>query len=386
MNSNIIETLPTQRSLLPQRTLIARQLQTKQNNMPLDSTERRQYRENEYSYAPAPAPIPQYQQPVPPGTVVPMELAPQPHVNDNVDMQKVCCYSWIFAIVFIIITLVVVIPVTLSFGYVNYDQIAFVQDNYGSVDTSSVKTNGRYLIGPTYKMVLFPATYQHISYITQVFTNDGYQIDIETSFFYRLNPNTLSSTYNIFSNNYESRIISNSKSIIKNAVTQYGIDDYIQRRQDLEYILGSLLQQSLYRDIYVDVPQKYFRILSIRADALIATSLISAIQKQNNIIQQNQQAVNIIDADTRQLVAEIIAQADLILAYAQTQANQIIKISENTLINQINAARSAGFEIIFSALNITDSNIKDEFVKVLAYIDANNSKIVPIGNNIILNV
>ena len=306
--------------------------------------------------------------------------------NEPIIWGKTCLYGWIGIISFVIVALVIIIPVTLSFGYVKYNQVAFVQDRYGTVDTSSVKTNGRYLIGPTYKMVLFPATYQYIDYTTQVFTNDGYQIDIESSFFYKININTLASTYNTYSTNYESRIISNSKSIIKNAVIQYTIDDYVQRRQEIEIILGNLLEQQLYRDIYVDVPQRYFKILSISADALIANSLISAIQKQNNIIQQNQQQVSIINADTNQLVAGINAQANLILAYAQTQADQIVQISQNTLTNQINAARGTGINLIFKTLNISDPQIKDELVRILAYIDSNNSKVIPSGSNFILNV
>jgi hypothetical protein len=306
--------------------------------------------------------------------------------NEPINEKKVWCYTITLGIIIPIIILIIVIPTILSFGYINYTQCGFVQDIYGVVDTSKVLPYGRYLIGPTKKIITFDALYNHVDLITQVFTDDGYQITIEISFWYKINSNTLAQTYNTYSTNYPYRILSIAQSLIKNNVTGYKIHDYIQRRENIEYSLGTLLQNKLFNDVFVDVPKRYFRILSIKADALFANSLISAIQQQNNSIQQNQQLVSVINADTIQMVAEINANANLILEYADTEAKQIVQISQNTLINKINEARSDGIELIIKTLNISNPTIKDELIKILAYIDANSTQIVPLGNNIILNI
>ena len=306
-------------------------------------------------------------------------------MNMNFGEAIVKYYCQIISIMLLLI--LIITTVACSYNYIDYNQMSFVQNRLGSVDTSRVYTNGRYFLTLDKFFVNFPSTYQHIVYTTPVFTDIGLQFDLEISFYYKLKPNKLGATYNLYSKNYESRIINIAKTTIKNEAIQYTINDYIRKRHDIEIKLGSVLQSTLDEMVGVDVPQKYFRLLTINMpNTLITTSLESAIELQNNQIQQYKQEVSVIKADTQKMVSEIIAHANQIIAYANTTANKIILSSEIILSNQINTARAIGIESVFDGLNITDSNIKTEFVRIFAYIDSNNSKIIQTSNNFILNL
>jgi len=305
----------------------------------------------------------------------------------NMDFGEAIIKYYCHIITVILISILIITTVACSYNYIDYNQMSFVQNRLGSVDTSRVYTNGRYFLTLDKFFVNFPSTYQHIVYTTPVFTDIGLQFDLEISFYYKLKPNKLGSTYNLYSKNYESRIINIAKTTIKNEAIQYTINDYIRKRHDIEIKLGTVLQSTLDEMVGVDVPQKYFRLLTINMpNTLITTSLESAIELQNNQIQQYRQEVSVIKADTQKMVSEINAHANQIIAYANTTANQIILSSEIILSNQINTARAIGIESVFDGLNITDPNIKTEFVRIFAYIDSNNSKIVQSSNNFILNL
>jgi hypothetical protein len=305
----------------------------------------------------------------------------------NMDFVEAIIKYYCQIISIILLLILIITTVACSYNYIDYNQMSFVQNRLGSVDTSRVYTNGRYFLTLDKFFVNFPSTYQHIVYTTPVFTDIGLQFDLEISFYYKLKPNKLGNTYNLYSKNYESRIINIAKTTIKNEAIQYTINDYIRKRHDIELKLGSILQLTLDEMVGVDVPQKYFRLLTINMpNTLITTSLESAIELQNNQIQQYKQEVSVIKADTQKMVSEINAHAIQIIAYANTTANKIILSSEIILSNQINTARAIGIESVFVGLNITDSNIKTEFVRIFAYIDSNNSKIVQTSNNFILKI
>ncbi len=310
--------------------------------------------------------------------------------KEVMNMEIIFCnykqYNW--KIVLGLVLSIIIIPlIACSFNYIEYNEMAFVQNRFGTVDTSKVYTQGRYFLTLDKFFVEFPSTYQHIVYTTPVFTDIGLQFDLEVSFYYKLKPSKLGSTYNLYSKNYESRIVNIAKTTIKNEAIQYTINDYIRNRQYIENRLGLVLQNTLDEMVGVDVPQKYFRLLTIHMpNTLISTSLESAIELQNNQIQQYQQEVSVIQADTQRMVSEINANANKILAYAQTNGNQVLKTSEIYSTNLINTARSVGIQKVFDILNITDSNIKNEFVKMVSYIDANNTKIIHATNNMILSI
>jgi len=303
----------------------------------------------------------------------------------NMECSEFTAKYWHYSLASLLISILIITIVACSFHYVNYNEMTFIQNRFGTVDTTSVFKQGRYFLTLDKFFVTFPSTFQHVVYTTPVFTDIGLQFDLEVSFYYRLKPTKLGAMYNLYSKNYESRIINIAKTTIKNEAIQYTINDYIQKRQEIENKLGAVLQSTLDEMVGVEVPQIYFRLLTINMpNTLILTSLKSAINLQENQIQQYQQDVTIIQSDTQKMVSSINATSNQVIEYALTQADQIVKNSEFLLINQINTARSFGIQYLFNVLNITTDQL--EFVKLLAYLDANNSKIIQTNTEVILHI
>ena len=130
----------------------------------------------------------------------------------------------------------------------------------------------------------------------------------------------------------------------------------------------------------VYAPSNYYKIINIQfPSSIISTSLKTAIALQNNQIQQNQQEVSVIIADTNQMIAEITASTHKLLSYANNTANQIIGKSITKATQIVSLSRGKGIEYFFQELNITDTNDKDSIINTFAILD-NNSNFALINN------
>ena len=115
-------------------------------------------------------------------------------------------------------------------------------------------------------------------------------------------------------------------------------------------------------------------------------SLETAIALQNNEIAMKQQYVNVIKADTNQLVSQINAEKDLTYAYAQTKSNKITSNANAESINILLVAKSTGLSLLCDKLNITTSSDKNRINKIFTIIDnVNNLTLLNTGNNIIVS-
>jgi hypothetical protein len=220
-----------------------------------------------------------------------------------------------------------------------------------------------------------------------VFTPDGLQFNLEVLFYYKLDTTKLAFTYSRYSKNYDIRVQSIATLTIKNLATRYTINDYIHSRRDIEKNMSLALEAVLVADVGVIVPPQFFRLMSVTVpDTLLKTNLVSAIELQNNEIRAIQQTITLIKSETSQMTADIYAQAALVLAYAQTQANQEISTAQQYSDNIQNSARSVGIQMVLEALNVTDPAVKLQFVQKLAYLDANKSKVLRTGQNVLISV
>lgn len=318
-----------------------------------------------------------------PGTENAEQEAIQLTDKEKKQCRVVCCTSILFALS------VIIIPSTVasSFHYVNYDEYAFSHYVYGSVDTSTVLTQGRYFYPLTYKSIKFPSTFQKVEFVSSVFADTGLEFDVHVVFYYRLPKNKLADIYNKYSSNYLTRILTNAKSAIKNTATQFTVNHYLMNRTYIENEFARVVSDELEDKIGVDVPVDYFKIRGIRfPDPIITSSLQSVVALQNNQVQQNQQAVNIVTSDTAQMVAEINARTTLIMAFADNQASKIVSDSESEANKIIISARGNGIKTTLDVLNITDQNARDEFIRMMSIIDTGDAKIMYGLDKAIINI
>ena len=288
---------------------------------------------------------------------------------------------WCWGVALVCLTIIVSTTVALSFNNVEYFQVALLQNRYGTVDLTAVYAHQRKFLPLTQYLVTFPSTYQALDYVAPVFTPDGLQFDVEVLFYYKLDPSTLPSTYQKYSRNYDVRVQSIATTTIKNLATNFTVDDYLHSRRAIEAVIGGELQRALASDVGVAVPSRYFRVMSLTLPStLLQTSLQSAIELQNNQVQQFQQTVSLVEAETAHQVAVIGAQAERVLSYANTEADKLVTQAQQFSDNLLLAARGAGLQVFFDALNVTDPALKIRFVNTFAALDASNAKILRVGS------
>jgi hypothetical protein len=285
--------------------------------------------------------------------------------------NKTLC--WIFTL-FAITAIIVCSCVALSFHYVSYDQYALKRDVYGSVDGSTVYTQGRYFMTLNYDFVYFDSTYQQITFDSTIFTDNGLESDIYMSFFFSLPEDNVSSIYNTYSNSYSSKVISNSKQTAKNVASTFSVDEFINNRSYVEQTICKNIQDELLISTQTFAPSKLCKITSVIFPlTVISTSLDTAIALQNNEVQEYQQGVDLINADTTKIIASISAETNKTLLFATNIATQLVKNSESQAFKIVSLARSNGTELLCSTLGITDPLMKEQVVKIFAIADNQNN-------------
>lgn len=304
---------------------------------------------------------------------------------DNMDEEQAyCCSFSIFAMLFIGILLVCIL-VPLSFQYVRYNEYAFVRNKYGTVDTENVLTQGRYFRTLNYDVVKFSSTYTATQFTDDrgtslsVFTDDGFQLDVNIVFFYRLQTSTLASIYGNFTTNYAQSIIGQATTRIKNTAVQLHLplSSYITNRTDIQFKLATAVKNDLETNFGVEVPIKYFSLMHINIpQALIDQNLRTVVQIQDNIIQQNRQNIVQVTAETETLVSRILASTNFVIVSSQIESNAIVSNSQSTATKILLSARSIGINQTFATLGFTNKADQERIIRLWSIMDAQNPKLI----------
>lgn len=304
-----------------------------------------------------------------------------PEDNPETTLQRntrKCRFIWLGIVGAIIALIILTSVLATSFKYVEYDEYAFRQYTYGKVDLDRVYTQGRYQMAPLYKMVKLPSTYQKIDIESPVFLNNGMEIIIKVIVYYHLVADNLGNIYHQFSMSYDDRIENIAKTTIKDSATShdFSIDNYVVDRELIQEVFTEEVLNELMNSIGVVIPGS-IRLLDITfPDSVINSSLISAIEKQNNEVQHLRQTVAVIEADTQQQIANITLEAALLTASANIEAGLITSNSQSEANGIVTSARGEGIESVLTTLNITTPALRDEFIRLVAILDSTTPKIL----------
>lgn len=304
---------------------------------------------------------------------------------------------WLTIINIGLFLLIVLLP--LSFVYVEWNEIAFVRDKFGTVDTSHVVEQGRHYLPLTHELVKFPSTFQKVSFLTSdntalsIFTQDGYQISIEIQFYYRLIPSNLKTVYDLYSMNYGIGVINLAKLTIRelsgssSSGVYLPLQSYIDNRTHIANVYAHELERRTREQLSIDVPAKYFRIIKLGIpDDMIQRYQQTVIQLQNNEVSANTQQVLALEAQTEKMVSVINAQTNYTLTSAAIESDLIVKNAIIESNNIINNADIDGFNILCNLLNIVNPADIIEFAKILNMQNNPATKLFyNIQNNIIIS-
>lgn len=303
---------------------------------------------------------------------------------ENPTKCKIIFAILILSIIGIILFLGLFVP---SIRRISYNEYAFKQDRFGQVDIDHVYTRGRYYIPINYIMVKLPSTYQLIEISSSIFSNLGLEFDLNLVVYYQLPKENLGKIYRQFSKNYEDRIINIVKTTIKDAATFFSVNNYVTNRTYIQDTFSQEVHSQLTTLLGIDISSLYFRLLHIDfPESVIESSLLSAIELQNNKIKNLQQEVAIIEADTKQIIANINAQTNATVEFANIGAQQIVDNSLSEANKIITAARGEGIKLTLDIIGITSPVLIDEFIKLVSILDSDNPKILSGNFNTFINV
>jgi hypothetical protein len=315
--------------------------------------------------------------------------------NNNVNLKLTII--WLSVISLSIFLLCVLLP--LSFVYIEYNEMAFDRNKFGTVDTSVVKTQGMHYLSLTHELVKFPTTFNKISFLKEkntaltIFTQDGYQITIEIQFYYRLLPNNLKKVYSVYSMNYETGVINLAKLAIRelsgssDSGVYLPLQSYINNRTYIQNRYSEEVNKRMKNELSIDVPTEYFKIVELGIpEDMIDRYQRTVIQLQDNEVRENTQQVSSIQAETDKLVSVVDAKTQNLLQSAVIQSN-FIKLNANvSALNIVNNANIIGFKYLCDTLNITNTTDIIRLSKVLNLMENPASKLFyNIANNIIIN-
>ena len=275
-----------------------------------------------------------------------------------------------------------------SLHFVGYNEYALVRNRLGTVYPIPVLTQGVHLLAPIFDTVYFPSTLQEVHFNSVVFSDSGVAFVMEIQYYYRLPKEHLYDIYNKFSNNYDSTVQRNSKKTIKNVAGDFSVSEFLGNRTDIEVALAKRVSSDLYHQTLVVADARYFKIVNISfPDNIVQNSLKSAIALQMNEIQLNQQHVNVVVADTQQLVSTIHAHATRIIENSVADSKALVMTATFEYDNIVASARSEGIRHVIDHLKIPDAYVT-EFVQVMSLLDneANKTIFKNMSSNIIVNV
>jgi hypothetical protein len=306
-------------------------------------------------------------------------------------------FTWLTIINLSIILLCILLP--LSFVYVEYNEMAFDRNKFGTVDTSRVITQGRHYLSLTHELVKFPSTFKKISFLQStnsalsIFTQDGYQITIEIQFYYMLMPNNLKKIYDLYSMNYETGVINLAKLTVRelsgsvDSGVYLPLQSYISNRTYIQQRYSYEVNKRMREELSINAPIEYFKIIELGIPQdMIDRYQRTVIQLQDNEVKENTQQVSLIQAETEKMVSIIDAKTVNLLQSANIQSS-FIKLNANiTAQNIINNANILGFKYMCNTLSLTNSTDIIKLSKILNLMENPASKLFyNIANNIIIN-
>jgi len=282
------------------------------------------------------------------------------------------------AIVFgVIATLLLIILLSVSFQYVEYDQYGLKKDFTTShVDYSAgVFDTGRYCWGPGFTTLSFQKLLQDVEFkgadALVVFTSTGINLTLEVSFQYQIQKAHVIDIFQSYGTDYEYQVANVGRASIKNAAVNFGVTDYFVNRSAVSNYMYEQLAISL-NSVWADVPPHKFQLHSVLYPLSVSSQYLnSAITAQRTLTQLSQITADVYRAETLLLVSEINASASIVLTQAQAQAYEIQATASARAEGIRTSAEGFGVEYLCQALNITEMEDKLEFL--MLYSAAQNS-------------
>ncbi len=292
-----------------------------------------------------------------------------PEINDQSTTQQnersygaYCGFSNLAIILIIasVVALVMICAMVPSSYYgVEYDEYAISRNKLtNKVDYSRVYTNGHYYLGLNYEMITFPRTYVYEEFkgnALRVFSSEGLEFPFQFSFQWRPMKKSIPSIHRKFRTSYRPQVINRVIATIKNTVTRYSTDDFINRRAEIDSVITQAIGDAV-DDLGFEIPADKFQLAKpILPDNVRHRFLQTQIQLVKNEEQALHQQEAAVLQETGVLVNQILSNATKTVTEAHSTAARILSEAQSIAFASIQSANQAGLARLINDLNITET-------------------------------
>lgn len=304
-----------------------------------------------------------------------------------------CCLLTVFLILFVP-NLLITFPITLGLNwqYCEPNQWCFAQNRVsGSVDTSRVFSNGVHEIGTNYRFVSYPRWTQRLEFRTNedtsVFSMDGLEFFMDYDIFYQLDSDNLASIFADFNLAYEDILEQNMIASIKNTAPQFTTREFAMNRSLIQEAMVNNLNNDLMGNFVTIRPNGLSILRIIFPPQIREVFLDTAIQTLRNQQAELQREVDLVVADTEEIISGINANTTIITLTAEAQSQTIVNNAESQSSNIIQQGRAEGISSFVNTTGITDSNAIARLFNLYTTLDAQNANVISAnqGVNLLVN-
>ncbi len=296
----------------------------------------------------------------------------------NADLETKCC--WIGTpVVIAIIMICSMVP--MSYYGLEYDDYGLDRNKLLNKVDYKVYSNGNYFLGLNHEFIKFPRVYQFEEFTgttLSVFSKEGIEFGFQCTFQWRPKKDSIPDIHRQFRVTYRPQVINRFIATVKNTVTKYTTDDFINSRdlidRDITVAVGDAVD-----DLGFDIPADKFQFAKpLLPDNVRSRFLQTQVQlvKNDEQILRQQQAVVL--QETQRLVAGITANATAAIVQADFTAQSIIDVATADSTRIVNQAEQESIAQIVDLMGV-------DIIKVM-YLEDANSKLYVGSSDIRFNM
>lgn len=250
-------------------------------------------------------------------------------------------------------------------------------NNYGldrnaltnSVSYDRVYSNGLYFTGLSHDFVLFPSSFQFMELINKdmtVINSDGLSYSIQVSLQWRIRQEAVPQLHRSFRQNIEPQVRSRLRTAIATAMNTFDMRDMITNRSKIDRRITAEVAARL-DEIGIEVPPEKFQLdTPILPETVAARFLDTQVQLIRNEEAVFKQAETAVRQSTQVDVNAILANATRIRDVTGTTVVARIDSATSVAQRMVEEARLSGLQLVFDAMNVTSTQLKQRLALVLA--------------------
>lgn len=276
--------------------------------------------------------------------------------------------GWCVGILSLVAVIMICAMVPSSYFGVEYNEYGLNRDKLlNKVEYDRVYDNGNYFLGLNHEFIKFPRVYQYEQFsgsALSVFSKEGLEFGFQCTFQWRPKKEAIPDIHRQFRVTYRPQVINRVIATIKNTVTKYTTDDFINSRdaidRDITLAIGDAVD-----DLGFDIPADKFQFAKpLLPDNVRSRFLQTQVQLVKNDEQTLRQQQAIVLQETQRLVAGIISNATAVTTQAGFTAQSVVDVAQADATRIVTQAEQESIAQIVDVLGV-------DVIKVMYLEDAN---------------